>query len=203
VNIEQLIVDYGSWFYLVTFLWTFLEGETFVIFAGVAAQKGLLEWWLVFVLAWTGSFCGDQCYFWIGRIYGPRLLARWPRLQRGVSRAYDRLGRHDTAFILTYRFIYGIRNIASFAIGMAGVPPRRFALLNFAAAGLWALSFAGGGYLFGHAIEAIVGDVVEGVGLTLLFLLALLVAFALGRSWLARRREAVTALVAPPTKPPA
>ncbi len=38
MDVNQLIADYGGWFYAITFLWTFLEGETFVIFAGAAAQ---------------------------------------------------------------------------------------------------------------------------------------------------------------------
>jgi hypothetical protein len=37
IDIYQLIERYQDWFYLITFIWTFLEGETFVIFAGAAA----------------------------------------------------------------------------------------------------------------------------------------------------------------------
>ncbi len=145
VNVEQLIVDYGSWFYVVTFFWTFLEGETFVIIAGVAAQKGLLDWTTLFLCAWFGSFCGDQTYFWIGRLYGPRVLAKFPRWRSGVEGALAQVQRNSTWFILTFRFIYGVRNFASFSLGMARVGPMRFAALNFFAAFVWALSFAGAG----------------------------------------------------------
>src|SRR5688500_17003833 len=37
------IQEYGELYYVVVFVWTFLEGETFVIFSGVAAREGLLD----------------------------------------------------------------------------------------------------------------------------------------------------------------
>ncbi len=74
------IKDYGLWFYPITFIWTALEGESFVIFAGLAAQKGLLNILPLFLSAWSGSFFGDQVVFWIGRQYGTKVLKRMPRL---------------------------------------------------------------------------------------------------------------------------
>jgi hypothetical protein len=37
MDFVQLIRDYGPVFYVITFVWTFLEGETFVLFAATAA----------------------------------------------------------------------------------------------------------------------------------------------------------------------
>jgi membrane protein DedA with SNARE-associated domain len=202
VNVEQLIVDYGSWFYVVTFFWTFLEGETFVIIAGVAAQKGLLDWTTLFLCAWFGSFCGDQTYFWIGRLYGPRVLAKFPRWRSGVEGALAQVQRNSTWFILTFRFIYGVRNFASFSLGMARVGPMRFAALNFFAAFVWALSFAGAGYIFGEAFEAVAGEWVQGIGLVLLTCLVL---FAILMVLRARRNRRRAAAPMPPnaSNPPA
>jgi membrane protein DedA with SNARE-associated domain len=78
------------------------------------------------------------------------------------------LCRYNTWFILSFRFIYGVRNFASFAMGMAGVPPFRFLALNFLAAFVWALSFAGFGYVFGEALEAVLGDLIETFGYVML-----------------------------------
>ena len=63
----QLIADYGVYFYLLVFVWTFFEGETIVLFAGFAAAQGLLDPLLLLVCAGLGSYLGDQCYFWLGR----------------------------------------------------------------------------------------------------------------------------------------
>src|SRR6204780_5780368 len=79
MNIQQLILEHGAWSYVITFAWTFFEGETFVLFAGFAAAQGLMSAPLLLVAAWLGSFVGDQCYFWIGRRFGLRVLAPPPR----------------------------------------------------------------------------------------------------------------------------
>lgn len=158
---HHLINDYGAWIYALIFAWTFFEGETFVLFAGLAASKGYLNWGGVFFAAWLGSFAGDQLYFWIGRRWGAVLLSRVPRWQPNVHAALDWLRRYDTWFILSFRFIYGVRNFASFAMGTSGLAPTRFASLNLAAAFVWALAFSGFGFLFGQAFKHMLSDVAQ------------------------------------------
>jgi membrane protein DedA with SNARE-associated domain len=172
MDILQIVKDYGEVFYAITFAWTFVEGETFVIFAGLAARHDLLRLDLLIASAWLGSFCGDQLVFYVGRRWGTRLLRRYPRWRPGVESALAWLRAYDTWFILSFRFVYIVRNFASFAMGMSGLPWPRFLVLNFVAAGLWATAFAGGGYLAGAALEAVLGDIAHGVGLVMLIVFA-------------------------------
>lgn len=151
-HVLDLIREHGEWFYLLTFVWTALEGETFVIFAGLAAQRGFLTIEYLFLAAWLGSFCGDQAYFWIGRHYGTRVLTRTPRIRPKVDKVLGWLEKYSVAFILSYRFMYGVRNVSGLAIGMSRLPWRRFAFWNCVASFVWALSFCGAGYLFGDVI---------------------------------------------------
>ncbi len=168
MEINQLIAENGAYFYLIAFLWTFLEGETVVLFAGFAAAQGLLDPMLLLVAAWLGSFSGDQTYFWIGRQFGPRLLDRFPRWRHGVDVALHWLERYNTGFILTFRFIYGVRNLSSFAMGVSAVRWKRFLSLNFLAAGLWAGSFTAVGYFLGHACRAVLGNIAQSFSLAML-----------------------------------
>jgi membrane protein DedA with SNARE-associated domain len=168
MQLERLVAEHGLLFYAITFGWTFLEGETFVLCAGFFAAQGLLDAPLLLVCAWLGSFCGDQCYFWTGRHFGPRLLRRFPRWRAPVDAAFAWLERYSTAFILTFRFIYGIRNFSSFALGMSGLNWQRFCSLNFIAAGLWAMAFVGVGYLFGHVFRSMLGDIARDFSLVML-----------------------------------
>lgn len=206
-HLQHLAVEYGALIYALIFFWTFFEGETFVIFAGFVAHRGFLDWGLVFAAAWFGSFAGDQLYFWIGRKWGAQILKRLPRWRGGVETALGWLRKHDTVFILSFRFIYGVRNFASFAMGMSGVDPVRFALLNFCAAFVWALSFAGGGYLFGRAIEKMFGGVIEGAHmlefLGLGMLVVILGGFSLGGFMMRRRRARLPAVASAASNTPA
>ena len=191
---HDLIVQldhYGhTLFYALTFVWTALEGESFVVLAGYLAHKGLISFPLLFGFAWLGSFSGDQVYFYLGRRYGTRLITRFPRWRPGTDKALCLIERNSTWFILTFRFIYGIRNVSSFAVGMSHVSWRRFCVLNFSAAGLWAFSFAGFGYFMASASRRMFGtapeNVVTYVGLGALVLFCVVVWFMLHRP--AKRR---------------
>ena len=185
MDINQLIAHNGACFYSIVFLWTFLEGETVVIFAGFAAAQGLVDPVLLLGAAWLGSFAGDQFYFWIARHFGVRLLERFPRWRHGVDGALRWLERYDAGFILSFRFIYGVRNFSSFALGLSAVKWKRFLRLNFAAAGLWAVSFIAIGYFLGHAFRAMLGDLARSFSLVML---GVFVAIGLGM-WLLHRLQ--------------
>lgn len=154
-EIADLLDTYG---YLAILIVTFLEGESIVILAGIAAAGGLMHLPLVIGTALLGSFCGDQVYYTIGRRYGTRVLTRWPTLSGKIDWAFRLLRKHETLFILSFRFIYGVRNASPFVIAMAGVPRWRFMGLNLIAAAVWALVFSLGGYYFGHALQKVLGD---------------------------------------------
>jgi membrane protein DedA with SNARE-associated domain len=189
--IQELIREHGLWIYVFTFIWTFFEGETFVLFCGFAAAQGLLNGPLLLIAAWLGSFAGDQFYFWVGRHFGLMLLERRPFWRARVDTALAWLRRFDIGFILSFRFIYGIRNISSFALGISGIDWRRFLVLNFIAAGLWAIAFIGVGYIFGQASEAMLGDLAEKFRLVALGIFVVVVAgAALGLLWYRRRGPA-------------
>lgn len=137
------------------------------------------------IAAWLGSFSGDQCYFWLGRQFGARLLDRFPRWRYGVDAALRWLERYDAGFILTFRFIYGIRNVSSFAMGLSEISWQRFLWLNFAAAGVWAASFVAVGYFLGHAFRAVLGDIARSFSLVML---GVFVVISVGM-WLLHRRQ--------------
>jgi membrane protein DedA with SNARE-associated domain len=180
-QVRELIQQHGDLFYLITFLWTALEGETFVIFAGLAAQKGILNIWFLFLAAWLGSFSGDQVFFFLGRYFGTRLLDHLPKLKPGVERAIGWLENYAIIFILSYRFMYGIRNVSSVAIGLSHLSWKKFALWNCIAAFIWAAAFVGFGYLFGdvlthmHHKQAVVEDSVRQITLSVLGLFAFII----------------------------
>jgi len=175
MTIPQLLSSYGYWLILG---WTLLEGETIVIIAGVAAAAGHMELWLIILVAWIGSYISDQIYFTIGRKFGPYLLQRFPWAQKPVDRAGRLLLKYDVWFILTFRFIYGVRNVTPPALAIAGVSHKRFAMLNFVAAGLWANSFAFAGYLFGQAFKELVENAHMYFGYVILFMFAIAVFWA-------------------------
>ncbi|HVY13353.1 MAG TPA: hypothetical protein VHB73_07300, partial [Alphaproteobacteria bacterium] len=102
VDVHELIRRNRSWFYTIAFVWSFLEGETFLIFAGAAAAQAVLDIKLLIACAWMGSFCGDQLYFFLGNKFGHKILDKFPKLKPGAEKVFDLIKKHNVAFILTY-----------------------------------------------------------------------------------------------------
>lgn len=155
MDIARLIQDYG---YLAVATGTFLEGETILIMAGVAAYRGHLALPTVIVVGTLASFLGDQLYFYLGRRYGTALLARFPSMESRAARAKVLLERHHLPLILSIRFLYGLRIAGPVAIGMSAVPWFRFLILNLTGAVVWAFVIAGAGYGFGQGLAYLLAD---------------------------------------------
>lgn len=156
MTLEQLIQDYG---YLAILVGTFIEGETIVVLGGLAAHLGFLELQWVIVSALIGSFSGDQLYYYIGRRYGPRIIAKRLSWQANAEKVYKLLRRHRDFLILTFRFYYGLRNVTPFAIGSSQVPRLRFFVLNLTGAIVWAITLSVLGYVFGQAFRLVLDDI--------------------------------------------
>lgn len=151
---EHLIAEYGYWAVLAG---TFFEGETVPVLAGFAAHQGLLRLDLVVLCAFTGSFIGDQVWFWVGRHYGARWMAKHPTSASAAERVGRLLDRWGDWFVLSFRFLYGLRAVSPIAIGLSSITARRYALLNVISAAVWAVVVGGVGFLFGQAIEGVLG----------------------------------------------
>jgi membrane protein DedA with SNARE-associated domain len=196
-EIKGLIHDYRGWFYLFTVIWTFFEGETFVLLAAAVSANGSIDPVKLGACAWLGSYLGDQCWFFLGRTCGPLLLRRFPNWQHSIDMVHRWLERWGTVFILTFRFVYGIRNFSPVAIGLSDLGILRFMILNFIAAGLWSVTFVSVGYLFGHELGQVMGRWAETIELVALALfLVSVVAILLVTRWRLRRAKRLALLPA-------
>lgn len=147
---EALLERYGYGFVV---LGTFLEGETILVLAAFAAHRGYLELPWVIAAALAGSLAGDQLYFFLARRHGRDFLAKRPGWHAKAERVDRLLARSPTLFVLSFRFLYGLRTVASFVVGLGQLPAGRFFALNAVGAAIWALAFGIAGYLLGEVLE--------------------------------------------------
>lgn len=184
MDLQGIIENYG---YAAILMGTFLEGETILVLAGLAVHQGYLLMPGVIMAAFLGSLFGDQLFFYLGRRHSQAVLARRPAWKEKAEKVQKMLDRFQTPMILSFRFLYGLRTIAPFVIGMSPVSAKKFILLNAVGAAVWAVAIAYGGYFFGHGLEVFIGKFkhYEGYVFAIIAVLGLLV-WAVG---LLRRRK--------------
>jgi membrane protein DedA with SNARE-associated domain len=155
MTLESLISTYG---YGAILVGTFIEGETVLVLGGFAAHRGYLELPWVILAAFVGSLCGDQLFFFLGRRHSHFILEHRPAFKGKMERANHLITRFQTPLILGFRFLYGLRTVMPFALGVSTVPVVQFVVLNAIGALVWAIGVAVGGYVFGTALELVMGD---------------------------------------------
>lgn len=187
-SIEQFLAAYGL---IVVYFGVIIEGDSVLIAAGFLAHQGVMNPFGVFAAAFAGSLTSDQILYYLGRYFADSRFVRRQSQRPIFVRVLDLIQRRRIPFILSFRFIYGVRTISPIAIGIAGVPAPLYTALNIVAAASWAAIVTSIGYVFGSAIEQSAGRL-HGVEHKLLIALAIgvvsLVVLHLGRGWYIRRQ---------------
>ncbi|WP_256325698.1 DedA family protein [Sphingomonas sp. YR710] len=146
----QYLQDYGP---VAIILWAGFEGESAAIAGGVLAHRGVMPLWAAWLATAFGAFLADEMFFQIGRRFRDRPFVARARHRPAFAKAMAFIERYPTAYIIVFRFLYGLRTVSPIALGLTHVPFRRFASLNAFAALIWSAIFTTIGYLFGPTVD--------------------------------------------------
>lgn len=153
---DYLIELIKEWGYVIVFLGACVEGESIILTASFLAYYGYLSIVKVMMVAFTATLFADQALFWVGKVYGDRIFMKYPQLKERLKKAFVLLHKYDQWFILTFRFIYGIRTLSPIVIGAANIDTVRYTILNFIAAVIWTVISCGVGYFGAKSIKKII-----------------------------------------------
>jgi membrane protein DedA with SNARE-associated domain len=153
--IYNLIEQYGL---IAVFLGCVAEGESAALLGGFFAHQHVFVLWQAFLAAAIGAFAGDSCFFILGRSFADHPFVVKLKGRPGFSHAYRLVSTHPDIFVLTNRFIYGLRLVGGIAAGLSGIAVTRFVILNAISSMVWAGLFTTIGYVFGLGAERIVGQ---------------------------------------------
>lgn len=173
------------------FLGLVLPGELALLLGGVLAQQDRIPLAGALAVGVAGAVAGDSAGYWIGRRWGPRLLASPLGRRVGPARLHkveSLLLRGGGWALVVGRCTAGARVVLPGLAGMLGLRYRTFALWTGLAATVWAVAHVLLGYLAGAGwrhIHHLTGRV--GLALAGAVLVALAVAWLLRRP--ARRHQ--------------
>jgi membrane-associated protein len=167
------------------FLGLVLPGELALLLGGVLAEQGRIPLAAAVAAGTLGALAGDAAGYWIGRRWGPRLLASPIGRRVGVARLQrvEALLLRGRWALFVGRCTAGARVVLPGLAGMLGLRYRTFALWTGTAAILWSVAHVLVGYLAGagwHHVHQLTGR--AGLGLAAAVVVALAVA------WLVRRQ---------------
>ena len=151
---ELLLQKFG---YLAVFVGTFLEGETILVLAGFFAERGYLSLPLVVLCAFSGAYVGHVFWFWLGRTQGVRLLDRFPRMKKHFGKGIRIFERYGAPAIFITQWLYGLRITCAVIIGISKISTVKFLIYEAVTCAIWAVIIAGAGFVFGTAVERVLG----------------------------------------------
>jgi membrane protein DedA with SNARE-associated domain len=187
---DHLIEFIKDWGYYAVFLGSLVEGESVILVACFMAHLGYLSLIKIMIIAFCGTLFADQALYYVGRYYGQAIIQKFHRLHAPANRAFKLLHSWDIWFILSFRFIWGIRTISPVVIGSSGITPQRYTPLNLAAAIVWTLISCIGGYMLSGVIEDIGLHVIKRYfGFFTVGVIFVIVAFVFLKGWLKKRYE--------------
>ena len=146
MDIEQLIAIYGP---LVITIGAAFEGQTAVVIGGILAHNGVLSLGVVFATGALGSGVLDHLLFVLGRSFRHTAFVQRFIAKPGFAKTLQLIERYPNAFILSFRFLFGLRAAGPVAVGVSQVSHWRFGILNALGSCLWSGLFAGFGYALG------------------------------------------------------
>lgn len=187
---DYLIDIIKDWGYIAVFLGSLVEGESVILVACFMAHLGYLSLTKIMIIAFCGTLFADQALYFVGRYYGQALIQKFHRLHAPANKAFKLLHSWDIWFILSFRFIWGIRTISPIVIGSSGITPRRYTPLNLIAAIVWTLISCIGGYMVAGIIEDIGLHMIKRYfGFFTITVILLIVGFVLLKRLMKRRLE--------------
>jgi membrane-associated protein len=198
-HLAEIIQRYGTWTYAILFLIIFVEtglvvmpllpGDSLLFAAGIFANLGELNPWVLTGLLIAAAILGDTVNYWIGNKLGPRAFSGEFRFLKReyLDRTRAFYARHGGKTIILARFIPIVRTFAPFVAGVGEMQYSRFLAYNVVGGVVWVTLFVWAGYLFGDI--PVVQERFELVILGIIGVSVLPIAIELFRGWRAGRRQ--------------
>jgi membrane-associated protein len=162
-NLDKVLIsviqNYGILFYPLLFLVVFIEtglvvfpflpGDSLLFISGTLASKGLVNIFLVFVVASLAAIIGDSVNYWTGNFVGGKICNSKFVKKDYLIRTQNFYEKYGAKAIILSRFVPIVRTFAPFIAGIGKMKYGKFLSYNIIGGILWTALFVFAGFFFG------------------------------------------------------
>lgn len=189
-HLEILVQQYGTWIYVILFaiifsetglvVFPFLPGDSLLFVAGALAAVGGMDITALSITLCVAAILGNMVNYQVGRYLGPKVF-HWPNSRffnrSALEKTHAFYELHGGKTLIISRFLPLFRTFAPFVAGIGSMDYRKFFLFNLVGGIGWVVSLTLLGYFFGNLpwIKQNLSAVI--VGIIILSLLPLIIAY--------------------------
>ena len=163
-KLQELIVQYDSYIYVILFLIIFVEtglvimpflpGDSLLFAAGSFAGMGKLNLAYLLVLLFIAAVIGDTVNYYLGKYLGLKVL-KWKIGRRQlvkqahIDKTHAFYEKHGPKTIILARFVPIVRTFAPFVAGIGEMNYKKFISFNIIGGAVWVFGLTLLGYWLG------------------------------------------------------
>lgn len=188
----EWLVDFVHHFgYIGIFIMSFLEStfvpipsEVTMVPAGVLVQQGLMNFWIVVIMATLGALGGSLFNYYLAYYLGRKFFYKYGKYFFFTHDKIDKLDKffasHGDISTFTGRLIPGVRHFIAFPAGLAHMDLKKFCIYTGIGSGIWMITLTVVGYYIGDN-KALVKRYMPYVVAVVVFIAVLCVLFYIWR----------------------
>ena len=164
--LEQFLIQYQSWFYVILFLLVFIEtgvvvmpflpGDSLLFASGMLAASfpDQLNIYFVIGILWIAAVLGDTVNYSIGKFFGNKLIRQEVFGKRiikdqDIAKTESFFEKYGAKTIVIARFVPIVRTLAPFVAGISNMHYSTFIKYNIFGGTIWVFGLTLAGYFLG------------------------------------------------------
>lgn len=154
--------------YIILIPATIIEGPIVTVLCGILVSRGIMEWWIVYILVMLGDLIGDIIWYWLGYHFGHRFVkrfgARFGITEPHIAKVKEQFHTHQDMILFFSKVTssFGLAIVVLFTAGLSRINFSRYMIVNTAGQFVWSGMLLASGYFFGDIlsqIESIFGKI--------------------------------------------
>ncbi len=145
--------------YAIIFLAVLIEGEIFVLLAGILSRNGYLDIFDAITVVFAAAIIHDLIYWSIGRKLAKTNRKKFLFINLEKAGSFlEKLKINDGFFIFISKFAWSLNKLVLIASGYIKLPLKKLLRYSIFSAFVWSLTFVSLGYVFAHKTNVLRKD---------------------------------------------